>query len=307
MFSFIFKKNLPLIWRNKKLWILGIFTSFLGATEETELLLNILIPNRKNVFEFIRQLYDTKLFTSQGLNEAWKLITQEPMASAIPLLILITTLFLVLLLMFLSLVSQGAIISASSKVRQKPLEKITRYLGEGEKKFWPILWINIISKIIIGLIFFAISYTFVKNIYLSLILFLIFIIGVGILYILMKLAICIVVIEKKNLLSALRLAYISFYENWKDTMRLLIALLVFTIFGILLSIASLFILYVPFFFIIEASLVLSFTALSTFMFVSFLFCATIILTFFFGFLSAVSWISWTHLYQNLSAQNKREN
>lgn len=299
MFSFIFKKNLPQVWRNKKLWILGILTSFLGATEETELLLNILIPNKKNVFEFIQRLYDTKLFTSQGFYSAWMRITQEPAASVVPLLILMVTLFFILALMCLSLVAQGAIIFASSKVRQNPLEKITRYLGEGKKWFWPILWINVTSKILIGIIFFILSYPLVKNIYISLILFLVFIMGASILYILTKLAICIVAVEEKKFISALRLAYISFHKNWKSALRLLIVLLVFTIFGILLSIASLFILYVPFFFIIEAGLILSITTLSTFIFISFLFCAAILLIFFFGFFSAVSWISWTHFYQNL--------
>ncbi|KKQ56786.1 MAG: hypothetical protein US74_C0011G0001, partial [Parcubacteria group bacterium GW2011_GWA2_38_13] len=203
MFSFIFKQNLQQIWRNKKLWILGIFTSFLGATEETELLLNIFIPSKRSIFDFFQSLGDTQLFTSQGLQAAYKHITQEPLISLLSILLLIATLAVVCALVGLSLIAQGAIISASSKVRHSTLEKISGYLREGKKKIWPILGINLISKLIVGLIFFAFTFPIIKNIPLMLILTCIFIILASILYIVMKLAICIVVVEKEKLFPAI--------------------------------------------------------------------------------------------------------
>lgn len=299
MFSFIFKQNLPHIWRNKKLWILGIFTSFLGATEETELLLNIFIPSKRNVFNFFQQLGDTQLFTSQGLQSAWKHITQEPLISLSSILLLVATVAAALVLVWLSLVAQGAIISASSKVRHSTLEKTSGYLREGKKKFWPILGINCISKLIIGLIFFVFTFPIIKNIPLMIFLTCIFIVLASILYIVMKLAICIVVVEKEKLFSAIKTAYIVFNQNKKDSVKLLMALLVVTVFSISLSIASLFVIYIPFLFIIEASVILNISAISSILFITFLLCATAFLTVFFGFISALSWISWTHFYQNI--------
>ena len=229
MFSFIFKQNLQQIWRNKKLWILGIFTSFLGATEETELLLNIFIPSKRSIFDFFQSLGDTQLFTSQGLQAAYKHITQEPLISLLSILLLIATLAVVCALVGLSLIAQGAIISASSKVRHSTLEKISGYLREGKKKIWPILGINLISKLIVGLIFFAFTFPIIKNIPLMLILTCIFIILASILYIVMKLAICIVVVEKEKLFSAIPTSFKNLFTSSLNKLSAMNTLMHFTI------------------------------------------------------------------------------
>lgn len=299
MFSFIVRQNIPFIWRNKKLWLLGIFTSFLGATEETELLLNILIPNRKNILEFFQQLYETNLFTKEGLQSAYKHITQEPAAFLPSVIMLIITFGVMLFLVWLSLIAQGAIISASVKAKQGPINSALAYLKEGEKRFWQILGINLISKVIIAGLFIVLSYPITKNIAFSIFLLLVFIFLASILYIIMKLAILIVVIEKKKLFFAIKAAYTYFYNHWKIASKLLLTLLIFTILGIFLSLISISLLYIPFFFMAEASMILTITIAPKILFLLYLLSATVLLILFFGFLSSISWISWTHLYQKI--------
>ena len=294
----IFKQTLPQVWRNKKLWILGVLTSFLGASEETELLSNLLIPKRKNIFNFFEQLRETQLFTQKGLGSLWAHMTQEPLFFSKLIIIFGGVFALSVILFWLSLIAQGGIIHAASKLKTHPIENIKPYLQKGKKKFWPIFGINVISKIIIGLIFYIITYQLIKNIWLMLILFLAFIILVSVIYLMMKISICSVVLDDNGFFPAVKKSFHMLAEHWMEYMKLLITLLAITIGGIFMSFASLTITFIPFYLIMEASIILNIAFAANIIFILYFIFASIFLVLFFGFLSSVSWTAWTHAYQN---------
>ena len=298
MYKTAFKQTLSFVWRNKTLWILGIFASFLGTAEETELLRKITNTSSTQFFyNSLEQLWATNLFTKLGMQNVWHFIISQPLLF-LQILAVISLIFsFVFLLTWLSLISQGAIVYAASHP-ELPL-KNTSLLRYGIKTFWPICFLNIIAKILLGALFIAILYSFSLTIWIALPAIGILILFSLLLSAITKLSLLGIVIEKNGLFTAIKKAIILFKKNFFEVGGLTIALLLLTTVVMLLGVAAGIIILIPFVPIMEANIILKFSFGFTFAILLYVASATILVLLIFGFLSTISLASWAMLFPHL--------
>ena len=164
------------------------------------------------------------------------------------------------ILIWLMIVSEAAIVNNSATIingsKQKSGIKIG--LAAGKEKFWPVLGLNIIIKIIIGLVFTLISLPIILSAtkaisslsaFLYILLFILFIPIAVILSFIIKYAVAYVVIKGQTMMDSIKSSWELFTKNWLVSIEMAFILFFINFLVGLGAILLIFILAIPFLFL----------------------------------------------------------
>ena len=232
LYKDILKKSWSITIKNKFLWFFGIFSLILGSAGEYEVLYSITRREDK-ANGVIDSFIDFIMVFSSGFLGIGKRLIEEPLLTVE---ILLTFLFLFILFLFmvwLANISQIAIVDSNYKITRQKEANIKTGLNTGLSKFWPVLSLNIFTKLMIILLL-ALLAKFTTSIlygfvFLS-VLFLLLVIAF-----ITKYAIAYIVIRNEKIKHALILAYDLFKKNWLVSLELTLVLLAFTFFFVFVS------------------------------------------------------------------------
>ncbi len=238
------------------------------------------------------------------------LFGQDPFSMTLVLIVSLIILAAFLLLIWLAVISQIAIVSNSYKIikSKKETADLNLHTGvlAGTKSFWSTFWLNLISKVVINVLVFLVSLplmfvfwnkTFSGSFYIVLFVILV---PLAIAFSLMiKYAIAFVVLKKANFSLALKSAIRLFRENWIVSIEMAFLLFTISFFATLVILTASLVIAIPFFFL-AVTFLSAFTSLA---FWSVVILGIIVLTLFIIFcgsiLSTFQIVAWTNLFNHL--------
>lgn len=147
----IIRQSFITAWQHKYLWFFGLFATLLSSNFEFEL-----------VNRFTNQgatPYDWQQWMNNGIlsSKTWSNLldlARTDTGSFVSLIILVLVLLILLItLLWLSVVSQSALVSNINKSIGST-KKQTRHdtaigFQEGRRYFWPVLWLNVLVRVIV--------------------------------------------------------------------------------------------------------------------------------------------------------------
>ncbi|MFH1610715.1 MAG: hypothetical protein ABIA91_02380 [Patescibacteria group bacterium] len=228
----IFRNSLKITWRNKYLWFFGIFAAFVSNIGEFNLAWEK-IPQVNENATFLNVL---KSSYEQGLIGGFWMNLREWFVSLnfIGWMLMVVLLLLVLFLVWLSIVSQAGIFASAYKIFKKKKTDFSETFRTGREKFWQVLWLNILFKLFVFILWIILILPLVILYLLqgalgiqSLFVVLSFVILLPITIILsfiIKYAILFVVTKKMTVNESLKEAWYIFKHNWLISVEMAIIL-----------------------------------------------------------------------------------
>ncbi len=255
----ILGRALKITWRHKYLWFFGLFASLLGNGGEYEVLFRGLSGDSgQSFFPFWHNLARTGLFSGQTLDNISQLFKSDTLSMVILLLIGLIILALFCFLVWLTIMSQGALVSNSAGIIAGKVRVFKDGIVAGVKNFWPVFGLNIIIKAIIYLSFVLIGLPVIFSLFrgsrpganiLYVILFIIFVpIAIAFSF-MIKYAIAYVVIKGSGFLQSLSQGWKLFIKNWLVSVEMALVLFFINFLAGLGVILLISILAIPFLFL----------------------------------------------------------
>lgn len=243
----ILKRSWQFVKKYKFLWPLGFFTAFLGNSGELGFFLDF--TNRLNQQPSV-WLNFKSYFLTPDLIDIFNIVNQAPLLNKLIILLLFFfCLIFIFLFIWLVIASQGGLINGIKEIEKQGSSSFKLNFKIGAKFFWPVLFLNFITKFISFLIVTVILTPIIllliaKNSdYSSLIIvlgFLIFLPAVVILNFVCKYAIAYVILQGKNAWTALANGWRLFIANWLVSLEMALILLVINLLvGVIFIVASL--------------------------------------------------------------------
>ncbi|MFA5029911.1 MAG: hypothetical protein WC518_04250 [Patescibacteria group bacterium] len=309
----ILKKSWQLVRKKKGLWFFGLFAALLGTGGEYEILGRALI----NPFNSRGILADTLNSFQNGLADGlkaggnlwlniWSAIIHYPQGLLFAIVVVIIAVAIIIFIIWLAIVSQVGLIRNIDLANKNKVATINEGIDFALGKFWPVLLINFILKVVLFLLFMILGAEllaltdqgiFGRTIYyLSFIVFIIIIFSVSFL---LRYQIFYLILKKQRLGESFFSAKKLFLANWLVSLEM--ALIIFIIYLVAAIITGL---------IGELFLALLFLVFYGYaaplwlagIFGLILFLLLLAITFFItAFLSAFQWSSWTLLFNRLSS------
>lgn len=221
----VLKQSWQVIWRNKYLWFFGFFAVIFTGQSGLEIAMRGLGIETNSTSSWIdfKMLSKTGIFRLESVKNIFKLLVQEPFSMLMVLFIVLLIVFLILFVVWLSNVSQIAIVNNTFLIKEKKETSFQQGVSVGMQKFWPVFTLNIVKKVLIFLIFVIITLPLTLsagatnivpgNIVFS-VLFVILVPVVIALAFIVNFAIAYVVIRQESFNRAIRHAIRLFNKNW---------------------------------------------------------------------------------------------
>jgi len=232
----ILKKAWQITWQNPALWFFGIFVALLGAGGEIEILWRSVTLGQAEgdkglLWSFLSGFIDGKLFTLAAFKGFFKALVTQPLVLFIMMLILMVVIGIVVLLVWLTIVSQtGLVNGVIDSVKSNKKTTWGKNFAAGVYKFWPVLSLNAIVKILFWLLFMILGYIATLNFIgygpLFIVSFVIFILSIIIVSLIIKYAIFAVVIRNSNFSDSIKSAVDLFRKNWLLSLEVAVVLFV---------------------------------------------------------------------------------
>ena len=255
----VFRNAFKLTWQFKYLWFFGIFAALVGNMGEFNMALENFPKASENAgfLEVLRSTYQQGWFGSFWYNFK-ELITSFNLLGWILMLVLIG---LILFLIWLAVVCQGGLFATAYKIFKKKKVSFSGSFMIGRQNFWPVLWLNIIFKILIVVLWIVFGLPLVF-LYLSngssviqalfVILSFIVLLPVTIVFsFVIKYAILYTVTSKIKLKEALVKAWNLFVKNWLVSFEVAIILFLVSIVFIIAVFLVMTLVFLPFSFLID--------------------------------------------------------
>lgn len=308
LYRTILKRAWDNAWKHKYLWFFGLFAALLGNGGELELIFrNFNEQGQDSFFPAWQKFVATGIFSKNSLINISNLAHTEPFSLFIALSTLLVIVLLVLFVLWLTIVSQVAIVHNTAKIKHDKEHDFKDGIMQGVKKFWPVLGLNIIIKIIAGTLFFLVGlpiyFGIVKSaLTINLIYILMFILFIPISLVLsfvIKYAIVYNVVKDQKFLDAIKSGWNLFQKNWLISVEMAI-LLFFINFMTGIAILIIFlILAVPLLFIILIFSEIAAIINIWFFIFSALILLVVMVVFVGSLLSTFQISAWTHLFIEL--------
>lgn len=258
----ILKQAWGITWRYKYLWFFGLFASLLGGSGEYQISMRVLNGEAtQGLFPNFNRIAETGIFNKNILSNIGQIFKNDPASMIILIIAGLIILILTGLLIWLIIVSQVALVNNSATIissEKKSRLGIKEGVVAGTKHFWPVLGLNIITKIIIYLAFTLISLPIIFSIsgttwqttnLIYIILFIIFIPIAVVFSFIIKYAICYVVIKNNNFIQAIKEGWKLFIKNWLISIEMAFILFFINVLVGLGIILTILILAIPFLFL----------------------------------------------------------
>jgi len=235
--------------RYHHLWFFGIFASLLAIGGEYQIITQSATSHPGGSFISSGNLILQSLFNSSFYEGLSLLISENPAAFWALISITLLSLALIVIMIYLAILSQSALVSQSAQILMSKKKKENLSINDGLKEarphFWRVLALNLSSYIIVtfSLFLFSLPLVFllvIDSIALGFAYTLLFIIFAPIalsLALVIKYAIAARVLEKLSFVSSLQKGLHIFKENWLVSLEM--ALILFLI-NFLTGVATLF-------------------------------------------------------------------
>lgn len=230
----VLKKALDISWRYKYLWFFGVFATLLGGSG-SEVMFRF--SGNNGFIETYKRFCETGIFSHHTFSNIGHLLKTDTATMVILLFFGLVTLVLIGFLIWLSVVSQVALVDNSAVIISSKKKKIDVGIRQGvlvgAKKFWPVFGLNILVKVIIFLALLIASIPIVvagvnsNSLFLSFIYLLLFIIlllfGIAIAFA-MKYAIAYIVIKNNKIINSIQNGWSLFVKNWLVSLEMAVIL-----------------------------------------------------------------------------------
>jgi hypothetical protein len=220
----VIKQSWKIVWRSKYLWFFGFFAVFFSGHSGLEIITRGLGIEAKTMpLIDTKTLAETGIFNMQSVANLGKLLMKDPFSTVVLMLILLLILVIVLFVIWLSNVSQAAIVNNVACISENKDTNFQEGVMTGMKSFWPVFILNIFKKVAIFIIFALMSLPLLMsegainlvpgNIIFSILFVLLVPVIVSLAFV-VNFAISYVVIKKEKFNSAVKQAIGLFTKNW---------------------------------------------------------------------------------------------
>jgi len=304
----IFKEALRATWKNKYLWFFGLFAALFGSSNDYEIISRF-VTGDKSVLGW-RAIQETNVLSIQTFHTISDFMTEDPMSFILTMFVALFILVLVFFLIWLATVSQAALVTNAAALSTGRKVSFKDGIEAGGKNFWPVFGLNILSKLLVSLVFLIIGLPLALSAGRSLaaynffyfLVFIIFVPAAVIVSFIIKYAIAYKVIKDKPIVDSLKKSWQLFVDNWLVSVEMAFVLFFLNFFYGLAALLLMLVLAVPFLF-----LALIFYYMTSF--VGFWLVATFALVLFFvlialagSFIAAFQIYSWTSLFIELTGR-----
>jgi len=149
----ILKQSWKITWRNKYLWFLGIFAALLGGGGGYKILLRGLNEDDQGVLPVLKQITQTGIFNQQTFDNIKEMISHDAFSFFTTMSVFLAIIILIGFFVWFAIVSQAAIVNSASNIIKQKKHNLKQGINSGIKNFWSVFVLNIVSNIIISLIF----------------------------------------------------------------------------------------------------------------------------------------------------------
>ncbi len=226
LYRSIIKSSWRITLRHKYLWFFGLFAVLLGNGGEYEIIFRSIQNSGTSESVWLRFLEQTILNLDNLFNFGKRFWENPSLASTI-LFTYLFILFIFLFIIWMTNVSQIAIVNAIFRDLRKKEHNIKIGMHKGAHYFWKIFSLNILKKILIIATLSLLIAVKSKTIYMVLFMALIPLV-VSLLFII-KYAIAYIIIRKEKILESFISAWKLFKKNWIISLELAFLLYLFTI------------------------------------------------------------------------------
>jgi len=252
----ILRQGWKLTWRNKYLWVFGIFAALLGNGGGLEIIFNNTGANPgQSLFPFWQKIVSTGVFSFHTYSNIIDLLKHDTLNIVIYLLVGLLVLVILLFLVWLVIVSQAAIVASSAAHIKQSDNNFRDGLEAGIMNFWPVLLLNIIIKAVVYVLLVVISLPVIfypNGFKASLFYILALMVAVPaaiVLSFIMKYAVAYVVINRLKVVQALNKAWRLFKDNWLVSFEMAVILFFISLLIGLVIVLTILALAVPFLFL----------------------------------------------------------
>jgi len=255
----ILKKSWNNTWKNKYLWFFGLFAALLGNGGETDIVFKSFnTGSKQELFLGWNRVMETGIFSKGTFSGMAKIAHDDPFSLFLALSVMFLLVVLAVFLVWMSMVSQAAIVNNSSKTDLKKKTDFKEGLDTGIKKFFPVFLLNMTSRIVIYVLFVLIGLPIISgsagsgfflNSILFIIAFLIFVPLSLIVSFIGKYAVAYTVVKGKNFLDSIKMGWGLFVDNWLISVEMAFLLFFVNLLVGLFLILLFLVLAVPFVFI----------------------------------------------------------
>ncbi len=252
----ILKQAWELTWRNKYLWVFGVFAALIGNGGELEILFNNSGANPSQaLFPAWQRMAATGVFRPGTLTNIGNLLKNDTLNMLIVLVTCLIILAVFLFVVWLVVVSQAALVNNTAAIIKQKKHNFKDGWQNGIINFWPVLGLNILVKVIIFAMLVAIGLPLVLwssnfNLNIFYILALVIMAPVSIiLSFIAKYAIAYVVVGKYKVGQAIGQSWQLFKDNWLVSFEMAIILFLINLLVGLAIVLAILVLAVPFLFL----------------------------------------------------------
>lgn len=309
-------------WHHKYLWFFGLFAVLFTSGGEYEIFVRIFGGDiNQPILPGMRRVAETGIFSQQGMEGISRVIKNDPLTLMKVGLVLLVILVLFIFLIWLSVISQTALVKNVSSLLGKKIassktgavfskvasNNFSSSVLKASEKFWPIFGLNVVNKAVIYLAFILVSLpiiltaggigAIIKSLYV--IAFIVFVPIALALSFIFKYAIAYVVIKGSKFVDSIKDGWQLFIKNWLVSLEMAFILFFINFIAGLLIILIVLSLIIPFLFlalvVYQLATTIGFWIIITIAFIALL--AVIVLSG--AILSTFQISSWTTLFIEL--------
>lgn len=309
----VFRNALKLTWQFKYLWFFGIFAALVGNVGE----FNIALENFPNVSENGSFLEILRLTHQQGwLGSFWYNFKELTMSfDLLGWILMLVLIGLILFLVWLSVVCQAGLFATANRIFKKKKINFSESFMIGRQNFWPVLWLNVIFKILIVILWIVFGLPLIL-LYLSqgapgiqalfVILSFIVLLPITIVFsFVIKYAILYIVTSKMKIKEALLKAWNLFIKNWLVSLEVAIILFFISIVFIIAVFLVMTLAFLPFSFLIDITAGANFTGMAYSIFVVAMVVLVLLILWFAAIWSVFMHSAWAILFTRISEGSVR--
>ncbi len=262
-------------WHHKYLWFFGLFAVLFTSGGEYEVFVRIFSGNiNEPVLPGLGRVAETGIFSRQGIEGISRIAADDPLTLLKVGLILLVILVLFIFLIWLSVISQTALVKNAASLTGKKITPIappkagavsgkiasnnfSSSVLKANEKFWPVFGLNVINKAAIYLAFVLVSLPIVlaaggtsaiiKSLYV--IAFIVFVPVALALSFIFKYAIAYVVIKGNKFIDSIMAGWLLFIKNWLISLEMAFILFFINFMAGLLIVLIVLSLFIPFLFL----------------------------------------------------------
>jgi hypothetical protein len=263
----IISQSLKITWRYKYLWFFGVFAAILGSGGEYEILINSFSGDPKQaIFPALQKIAETGVFSSKTLVNIGHIVQNDPLSLLSLIAIYIGILALMAFLFWLAVISQSVLVNSAAAYQsgRKPNlapnfgERIRASVAKVKDKFWQILGLNLLVKVVLYASFILVSLPIIFTIsrpeilfykVLYFVLFILFIPFALSLSLLTKYSIAYSILKNNKFFEAIKSSWGLFKENWIISVEMAFILFLINFLASIVLILAVLSLAVPFLFL----------------------------------------------------------